>query len=94
MRETTLGARLSRLRLNGGYGFVRAAQGIGITPRQLRQYEVGYEIPSAEILCTIADFYGVSVDAIRPPRTAAIAELVDDYALMMNAGDLGGVEIL
>ncbi|MDR1117470.1 MAG: helix-turn-helix domain-containing protein [Oscillospiraceae bacterium] len=38
------------------------AEAVGITNRQISMMETGQRGPSAEVLCALADYFGVSLD--------------------------------
>lgn len=54
-----LGDRLKELRGDKGYSVRDVASRIDASPGYISRIEVRGEIPSAELLCTLADLYGV-----------------------------------
>lgn len=57
-----LGKLFKKVRLEKKYTQKQVAEGIGITERQYQYYEYGKKVPSALILCTLADYFDVSLD--------------------------------
>ena len=54
--------KIRGLRKSSGKKQIEIAEYIGVAPRTLRHYEVGYVEPNLERLVKIADFFNVSTD--------------------------------
>lgn len=57
-----LGARFKAVRAEKKRTQKQVASGIGIPERQYQNYEYGKNIPSALLLCALADYFDVSLD--------------------------------
>ena len=56
--------RIKELRIEQGIKQNVVASALHIAPNTLCQYEKGTAKPSIEVLCAIADFYGVTLDQL------------------------------
>lgn len=68
-----MASNLRALRAYRGVSQDAAAEGIGISSSMLQFYEAGKSIPSYETAWKIADYYGVSIDAIGGRNGGVIA---------------------
>lgn len=59
-----IGRRLRECRKTKGISSEKAAIEMGLTASSLRKYESGERTPRDEVKITIADYYGMSVQAI------------------------------
>jgi len=57
-----LGARFKSVRAEKKLTQKQVANGIGVPERQYQYYEYGKNIPSALLLCAMADYFDVSLD--------------------------------
>lgn len=62
--EETFGQRLARLRKEAGYSQRSLASEIGISNRMVAYYEAQTQRPPAQLLTSIADALGLSVDQL------------------------------
>ncbi len=56
--------KLYRLRIQRGVSQRQLAKHLGISPSHLSQLESGNRNPGTEVIFKIADFFGVTVDAL------------------------------
>ena len=54
--------RLRLLRADKGLSQRQAAETFGISKLSYQKYEMGWNMPSFEVLNALADFFGVSID--------------------------------
>ena len=59
-----LGARFKAVRKEKTFTQKQVADGIGVNERQYQYYEYGKNIPSALVLCALADYFDVSLDCL------------------------------
>ena len=57
-----LGARFKAVRKEKNLTQKQVADGIGVAERQYQYYEYGKNTPSALLLCSLADYFDVSLD--------------------------------
>jgi len=57
-----LSANFKKVRLEKKLTQKQVAEGIGVAEQQYQYYEYGKRIPSAMILCKLADYFDVSLD--------------------------------
>ena len=60
----TLAQSLRLSREKAGLNRRQAADQLGMAYRQLQHYEAGTHAPGIEILCRMADIYGVTLDSL------------------------------
>ena len=60
--EKALSHNLREVREKKGYTLKDVVKGTGYTEVSISRWETGTRIPKATVLCTLAKFYGVSVD--------------------------------
>lgn len=66
---THVGRALRRLRLERGLTQAQAARVINVSPQQYQKYEDAHSKCSLNYLIALADYYGVSVNALLPGGT-------------------------
>ncbi|MEL7610034.1 MAG: helix-turn-helix transcriptional regulator [Bacillota bacterium] len=64
MNKTLLAQRLKKMRLGSGFTQMQTAQKLGISNTALSQYESGKRTPSLEVLRSLAELYGVTMDRL------------------------------
>jgi transcriptional regulator with XRE-family HTH domain len=69
--RAALGNEITALRLAKGLRACECAKAAGISPQSWYAYESGQTMPSAWMLCLLADVLGSSVDALRPSKENA-----------------------
>mgnify|MGYP002562556839 CR=1 FL=1 len=58
----TLAEQLKKIRAEMGFTQKQVADGIGIAEQAYQRYEYGRTVPSALVLISLADYFGVSLD--------------------------------
>ena len=57
-----LGKQFKKIRVEKKLTQKQTAEGVGIPERQYQYYEYGKNVPSALLLCALADYFDVSLD--------------------------------
>lgn len=78
-----LGPRIAALRRRAGLSQAELARKLGVSPSAVGMYEQGRREPSAQMLVTMADAFGVSTDYLLTgkPRSGAEQECFTDLLL-------------
>lgn len=95
------GQQLRSWRKANGLTLTQVAKGAGYSVSYISDIERGVSNGSIEALSQICAEYGhglwdlwTETGEVQVDVPTAIAPFVDDYQLMMSAGDLGGTELL
>ena len=73
-----LSDKLKQLRLRKELTQAELARKLSLSPVRYNQYETGRRTPDYELLITIADFYGVSLDYLLDRREAQLRKNMTD----------------
>jgi len=89
-----LGPRIRELRLRRGWSQEVLAKKVGVRQKQISSYERGVNVPSGEILISLAKAFDVSLDYLAqmaplnaPQITLADLDLVEKVQLVDKLGD-------
>lgn len=63
--KATIAANVIRLRKLRGWSQTRLAEEVGACFAQINRIEKAHNVPSAELLYSLADVFGVSADSLR-----------------------------
>ena len=88
--------RFKEARVRAGMTATAAAKALGVSPTTVSNWDLGRKQPSLELLCKVADLYGVTTDyllgqsdlrtAVEPERTVSDDDI--KFALFGGNGEI------
>lgn len=64
MEEISFGSRLRALRSTTGLSMRKLGEILGVTESAMHTYETDKHFPPPDVLCALADYYGLSLDML------------------------------
>ena len=84
-----LGARIAALRRQAGFSQAELAERLRISASAVGMYEQGRREPAVDILVSLAEIFGVSVDYLLTGKPSAAREQrVADHAALSSLADI------